>query len=295
MVLSGALLLTVSLLAVAGMRFIPGAPLQAAPRWLGGGQSTPGQAAPGQAGEGAGRPTVAPSPSPSPLAVRPGPVKITGARFAEWALLDHRTGEVYGSKRMSATSHTASLVKAWIAADYLRRVDEAGREPSVTRLRQLSTMIRDSDNDTAIELYEINGGLSSGERMIASCGMTDSRSDANWSLIRLSPRDVARLGGCIADGRAAGRAWTSWLLQEMRLVRGVGDFGVRKAFPASARETIAIKNGWVVRDDSGLYEVNCLAVGDGWSVGVMTRYPAALDYTHGAAICQSVGAQLRVR
>jgi hypothetical protein len=102
------------------------------------------------------------------------------------------------------------------------------------------------------------------------------------------------MAACIADGRAAGPKWTSWLLKEMRLVRGVGDFGIRKAFPAKVAKTIAIKNGWVTREDSGNWEVNCLAIGDGWTMGVLTRYDASLGYEYGAGICQKVAAQLRV-
>jgi hypothetical protein len=208
-------------------------------------------------------------------------------------MLDQRTGEIYGSKNASATSTTASLVKAWIAADYLRRAAASGVTPNETRMYQLTIMIRDSDNEAASALWATLGHSASTKRMIKTCKLTDSRADSNWSLTRLSPRDTARLGACIADGRAAGPKWTKWLLNEMRLVRGVGDFGIRKAFPKAVAKTIAIKNGWVTRDEVGEWNVNCLAIGDGWTMGVMTRYPASLGYTYGANICKSVARQLR--
>ena len=109
----------------------------------------------------------------------------------------------------------------------------------------------------------------------------------------LSPADIARLGACIADGRAAGPEWTDWLLDEMRAVRGTGDFGVRKAFPAAERKTIAIKNGWVDRQAEQEYHVSCLAIGDGWAIGVMARYEINRGYPYGAGICEQVGEQLR--
>jgi hypothetical protein len=196
---------------------------------------------------------------------------------------------------MSATNRTASMIKAWIASDYLRRSAENGVTPSDSRLHEVSIMIRDSDNAAASDLYAVNGKQASTRRLISMCGLTDSKvGPTSWSDTRLSARDTARMAACIASGRAAGPKWTKWLLNEMRLVRGVGDFGIRKAFPAAVAKTIAIKNGWVTRDDNGDWEVNCLAIGDGWTMGVMTRYDASLDYTYGANICKQVAAQLRV-
>ena len=109
----------------------------------------------------------------------------------------------------------------------------------------------------------------------------------------LSPADIARMGACIADSRAAGPKWTTWLINEMRHVRGTGDFGMRKAFPADVQKTIAIKNGWIDRQAEQEYHVSCLAIGDGWVIGVMARYAINKGYPYGARICQEVGEQLR--
>ena len=59
----------------------------------------------------------------------------------------------------------------------------------------------------------------------------------------------------------------------MRLVRGAGDFGIRKAFPAAEQKQIAIKNGWIDRTKPSRVHINCLAIGDTWTMGVMVRYP----------------------
>lgn len=48
----------------------------------------------------------------------------------------------------------------------------------------------------------------------------------------------------------------------------------------------------MVRDEEGTWHINCLAIGDGWTMGVMARYPAGKGYEHGAKICQSVAQQL---
>ncbi|HEY0700242.1 MAG TPA: serine hydrolase [Micromonospora sp.] len=287
----------VMLVAVLGaLRFIPGSPFaaNAAAQW--GDPAPTGRPADPSAEppSRSTRPTPDATPTLPPLAVHPADVTIDATGWWSWALLDTRTGKISGSANMTETSTTASLIKAWIGADYLRRSAEQGVKPSSTRMAQVSTMIRDSDNEAAQSLWLAVGGSASIARLISTCDLTDSRAYRNlWSNTRLSPRDIARLGACIADGRAAGPEWTDYLLDEMRAVRGVGDFGIRKAFPAAERKKIAIKNGWVTRDAEGTWHVNCLAIGDGWTMGVMTRYPASKGYSYGADICESVAEQLR--
>lgn len=227
---------------------------------------------------------VPPDRSPPP-ALRPMPA----GEFTGWALLDQREGWLAGSENWSETSTTASMIKIWLAADYLRRTAEAGDQPGSARLDQLTQVIRDSNNEYAEAIFRELGAHASIERLINICKLTDSYAiPYRWSNTELSPRDTVRMGACIADGRAAGPEWTDWLLDEMRAVRGIGDFGIRQALPAERQPTVAIKNGWVVRDAQDAWHVNCLAIGDGWVMGVMTRYPADLGYEHGAEICHSL-------
>ncbi|MDT4988307.1 MAG: hypothetical protein QOI74_2401 [Micromonosporaceae bacterium] len=213
--------------------------------------------------------------------------------FQAWALLDTRTSVISGSDDMSATSDTVSMVKAWLAADYLRIAAQRRQRPTAARLTELSIMIRDSDNDAAQDIYQLNGSTESIQRLIQLCGLTDSAAVPDlWSDTRMSPRDAVRMGACVADGRAAGPQWTTWLVNEMRHVRGDGRFGVVNALPAAAAAKTAIKNGWLLRDTDGLWHVNCLAAGDGWVLAVMMRYAAALGFEHGGEVCESVTTQL---
>lgn len=284
-----ALAVTVGLVLLT-LRFVPGSPLLAS-------EAKGDVASPAGSASGSSRaaaPSPSPSPSPSPLLVAPGQVSVNTSGWYSWALLDQRTGKITGSANMASTNRTASMIKAWIAADYLRRSAERGVTPSDSRLHEVSIMIRDSDNAAATDLYAVNGKQASTRRLISTCGLTDSKvGPTSWSDTRLSARDTTRMADCISDGRAAGPKWTKWLVNEMRLVRGYGDFGIRKAFPASVAKTIAIKNGWIDRDDNGKWEVNCLAIGDGWTMGVMTRYDVSLGYEYGGNICKQVATQLR--
>ncbi|MEV4758164.1 serine hydrolase [Micromonospora sp. NPDC049559] len=284
-------------LVLAALRFVPGSPFgtKAAASWSEGGAAGDRPSAGAEAASRAERPTpAATSAAPSPLEIAPTDVKIDATGWWSWAMQDTRTGEIHGSSNMTRTSTTASLIKAWIGADFLRRSAEQDSTPSDARLAQVSTMIRDSNNEAAQALWQVVGESASITRLISTCGLTDSSAYKDlWSNTNLSARDITRLGACIVSGKAAGPKWTDWLLDEMRQVRGTGDFGIRKAFPAAEQKSIAIKNGWVTRDAVGQWNVNCLAIGDGWTMGVMTVYPASLGYTYGANICKSVAQQLR--
>jgi hypothetical protein len=289
------LLGAVVVLVIAGLPYLPGSPLAAfsAPEVLGSSHRRP-QSAPssGSSAPPVVTPTMAVSTSPVRPLLHTGPVKISSPGFWSWALLDGYTGAITGSANLNAVNDTASMIKAWLAADFLRRADERDQDLSSSRLHELSIMIRDSDNAAAEDIYRTNGSTSSIKRLISMCGLTDSRATSgSWSRTYLSSRDAVRMGTCIADGRAAGRQWTSWLLTEMRSVRGYGRFGIIQAMPAEAAKNLAIKNGWLLRSD-GLMRINCLAIGDKWVLAVLVRYAGSLGEAHGISVCRSVAQQL---
>jgi hypothetical protein len=236
---------------------------------------------------------VQPAPAGTARTLRTGQVNLTVTGFWSWSLIDRRTGTLSGSANAAARSDTASMVKSWIAADYLRRQSERGQGVEDSRLRALSQMIRDSDNAIANTFNTANGGANSINRMIRVCGLTESRpvSSGSWSTTEVSARDGARLGVCLADGRAAGPKWTLWLMTEMRSIRGAGRFGIIDAFPAEVASKVAAKNGWINRKD-GKWHIACLAVTDDWSLSVLTQYPVGLGMAHGANICKQVAVQL---
>lgn len=250
-------------------------------------------------------PTPGPVSSPSPVTTRPAgrpvqrpvalprPIPVTSGGFLSWAMLDRRTGEIIGSANLTAPSDTMSMIKVWLAADYLRRADASGQTPPAKALRRLSTMIRDSDNSAGQEFYRVLGGAASIERLVRICQLTESGGYLDrWSNTIVSARDTARLGGCLADGRAAGPRWTPWLLDQMRGVRGDGDFGVRDALADEVATNVAIKNGWLLRDEDDLWHISCLAIGDTWVISVLARYPGRLGLAYGARLCRDVGQQL---
>jgi hypothetical protein len=115
-----------------------------------------------------------------------------------------------------------------------------------------------------------------------------------WQDATISAEDAAKMGACLADGRAAGAQWTPWLLNKMRQVNS--DFGIRAAFPVADRAMIAVANGVVLKDTDGQWRANCLAVGPTWSLAVLQRYPSSgdanSDLAHVDTVCHKVVGQL---
>ncbi len=228
-----------------------------------------------------------------PAVTATGPLELDGTRpvasptpWSAWALLDRRTGEVWSSPNGDETSRTASMVKAWLAALYLRKYPQ----PTPAWLAALSTMIRDSDNSVADRVYRVLGGNRAVTEAVEQlCGVRSSVPSGRWwASTTISPRQAVLLGDSIADGRIAGPEWTQWLLGEMRQVRGGGNFGIRWALPDPEPSAVAIKNGWTSGWGDGWY-VNCLAITDAWVLVIETRSGSFGDGIDG---CWSITTQL---
>ncbi|MFY1618844.1 hypothetical protein [Micromonospora sp. WMMD736] len=280
------------------------------------------------AGGGGGGGTTSSVAAPAPAPAPPPPPTLAAGRvsvafkgdFFSWALLDRGTGKISGSSNMSATSSTESMIKAWIVSDYLRQLKD--REPPPALKQAASLAIIDSNDGAADKVHAAAGGSYKPsksatpdpviQRAIRICGLTDTKRGnvepytGYWSFTRMSPRDAARVGDCIADGRAAGPKWTKWVLDQMSKVRGTtakkdqrassggGRWGIIDGLPKSitAQGPVSMKNGWTPLSYDGNWHVNCLAVNGKWSLAVMLRYPVKQGLDYGAQVCASVATQL---
>lgn len=236
------------------------------------------------------------------------PVAIGIDGFLSWAALDLRTGERAGSRNQQRTTTSESMIKIWLAADYLRRHSAGDRRPGEDWLAVARRAIRISHNGAAERLYWAGGGHPVVARMIDRCGLTDTEGRPGyWSRTRISARDAVRLGACVADGSAAGHEYTGWLLAQMRNVRGTTDrsdqpmpnggeggrWGIIDGLPPEVlARGVAIKNGWTALSRTGNWHVNCLALTDDWVMAVLMQYPAGNGLEYGARRCARVAAQL---
>jgi hypothetical protein len=249
---------------------------------------------------------LAPLPPPTLTA---GPVSVPfNGSFFSWALSDRESGKITGAKNMTATNSTESMIKVWLVSDYLRQL--GNKQPPAAKLKQATTAILDSNDDSAEALYNAGGRTKVIDRLIATCGLTDTKVSTHpgnvgwWSFTEMSPRDAVRLGDCIATGKAAGQKWTSWVLDQMSKVRGSikvqntksggGKWGVIDGLPQTitAQGPVSFKNGWTQLGYDGNWHVNCLAVTGRWSLAVMMRYPSGRSLSYGASVCASVASQL---
>ncbi len=236
-------------------------------------------------------PTKSPTPPPFDLSTIDGTklVNVTAEGWFNWALMDRQSGAIIGSAGVAETNRACSMIKSWLAADYLRQKPN----PTQARLDDITIMIRDSDSVSADRLMNEINRLASFKRMQELCGTTDFKPGNSWSQAVVSARDMCRVGDAIAKGTIANPQWTGHLLGLMRTVNR-GKWGIRDALPAEKQATLAIKNGWDTTMEAGTYHANCLAIAERWIMVTLTRYPLkfSANETHGAATAQAIATQL---
>jgi hypothetical protein len=233
----------------------------------------------------------------------PGSIHPAGnPSFFGWAFLDRKTGAIVGSGNSgSGTNTTESMIKAWIASDYLRMQAAAGKTPSDGTLGELTLMIIDSNDNMAEKYYEMDGTNAVVQRLISMCGLTHTTIyPYYWARTTMTPQDAVKYGNCVANGTAAGPKWTNWILDTMRHVRGGvqdqisvakqgGRWGIIDGLPPQIAAGTSIKNGFTGYVDG--WHVNCLAIQQDWVLNVMVRISTLQA---AANVCKSVAQQLVV-
>lgn len=238
-------------------------------------------------------PSNAPTSAPVPKVSKTVSLKVSGSW--SWALRNTKTGDVFGSDdKASFTNNTESMIKVWLATDFLMDAEAAGRPVTDAEQERLRKMIHFSDDQAAQWAYVSRGSDAVIRRLISTCKLNDTKVTPGWwSKTQISARDAASMGDCVLNGKLLSSKWHDWLLSQMRRVDPSNAFGIAEA-PAMAGKGIAIKNGWTehTAGTRSFWALNCLAVWGDWSLAVLTNYPAALGQAHGAGICREVAQQL---
>jgi hypothetical protein len=258
-----------------------------------------------------------PPPPPPPPTLQAGTVTApspTPKLFA-WAFYDRPTGKMSGSANSTkSVNYTESMLKAWLASDYLRRLGT--KQPSTSALHYVSTAIRNSNDNSANWLWSQDGRYATLTRLSKLCGLTTVKSDpVYWSQTTMTAQDAVRMGLCVADGTAAGPQWTEYLLEEMRHTQGTtaakdqeertggGHWGIIDGLPKNLQPEVSIKNGWTMHFNDNRWHVNCLALHPDWVLAVQIQIPSnnpqlgqkdSVGLAKAASICASVAEQLTV-
>lgn len=204
---------------------------------------------------------------PAPAAAAPAgfleQVRPQGKQRVTAAALDldgtGRAPVVYGD---DTPYDTASIVKVDILAAALLQAQDAGRSLTARDRAQAEVMIERSDNDAANALWRRIGqapGLQAANKRL---GLTSTKGGAGhaWGLTRTTASDQVRLlrdvfaagpgpGGAAPALSTASRTYIRTL---MTRIAGEQAWGVS----AAADSGWALKNGWLQRNTTRLWDVN---------------------------------------
>ncbi|MFJ4582606.1 serine hydrolase [Streptomyces echinatus] len=226
---------------------------------------------------------------PAPAAAATAPAAKTSAH-ATVAVLDlDATGGTPVVRGADRTYDTASIVKVDILAALLLRAQDAGRRLTPAERDLAEPMIRRSDNAAANALWRRIGrapGLAAANERL---GLTSTKGGpgGKWGLTRTTASDQIRLlravfgsggaahkgsGGLDPDSRGYVRSLMSRVVPEQT-------WGVSAiAGPGSGK---ALKNGWLQRNTTGLWDVNSVgqvsAGGHRYLVAVLSDGSASMS------------------
>jgi beta-lactamase class A len=179
----------------------------------------------------------------------------SGAKVSA-AVLAVGSGEsaVYGD----AAFDTASIVKVDILAALLLQAQDAGRRLTATEKAYAAQMIENSDNASATALWHTIGraaGLDAANERFGLAGTVGGDGEL-WGLTQTTAVDqlalLKQVFGAESELSAASRAYVRGL---MEAVRADQRWGVSAA---AAGGSCALKNGWLPRSTTGLWDVNSI-------------------------------------
>jgi beta-lactamase class A len=175
---------------------------------------------------------------------------LSGRNSIIHAVIYDVTSQRYFTYHASSQFITASSMKVPILLTFLDMIEQQGREPTTHEMRLLTTMIENSNNDSASALYygEIGGaaGVKHFMQKIGISGLFPNPRAWGWSLI--TPLAMVKLLTFLYKGNiltAHDRQLALYLMEHVEADQreGVGDIAPRGA-------TVALKDGWVIAPDS---------------------------------------------
>ncbi|MEU2421661.1 serine hydrolase [Streptomyces sp. NPDC007851] len=172
------------------------------------------------------------------------------------AVLDPDSGDsaAYGDGAFD----TASIVKVDILATLLLQAQDAGRQLTATERAYATKMIENSDNTSASELWDAIGRAAGLDAANKRFGLTSTEGGdgALWGLTQTTAADqITLLRQVFGDGSKLSEASRAYVQGLMKTVESDQRWGVSAAADGSG---FALKNGWLARSSTGLWDVNSI-------------------------------------
>ena len=178
--------------------------------------------------------------------------------------------------RPGAIEYTASIVKVDILATLLHQSEQQGTGLSDEEQDLATTMIENSDDDAATDLWDDIGqqtGLASFDSLIPLPD-TVPGADGYWGETTTTGADqVDLLRELVQPSSLLEQSAQSYELGLMENVESDQAWGVSAGAPAGV--TVALKNGWLPLEDNGDWQVNSIGWVDGegrdYLIAVLTK------------------------
>ncbi|MFE0330916.1 serine hydrolase [Streptomyces sp. Y2F8-2] len=183
-------------------------------------------------------------------------VAVEDTADAAVAVLSMDSGEsaAYGD----GTFDTASIVKVDILAALLLQAQDDGRHLTAQEKAHATAMIENSDNGSASALWTAIGGADGLDSANKRFGLTDTVGGEGtlWGLTQTTAADqLTLLRQVFEDDSLLSEASRSYLRGLMGDIAEDQRWGVSAAADGSAW---ALKNGWLARSTTGLWDVNSI-------------------------------------
>ncbi|WP_082558751.1 serine hydrolase [Kitasatospora sp. MBT66] len=153
---------------------------------------------------------------------------------------------------------TASIVKLDILAALLLRTQDLGSTPTAAQRDLATTMIENSDNDSATGLWDEIGADPGLDAANARFGLTatEAGQDGYWGLTSTTADDQLRLlRQVFTDDSLLSPASRAYIQELLDQVEDDQRWGVGAAASNGGFE---VKNGWLPRDTDGLWVINSI-------------------------------------
>jgi Beta-lactamase enzyme family len=204
------------------------------------------------------------------------------------AMLYDETRQQYYTYNPDGQFTVASSVKVPIMLTLLTMIEGQGRDVNDGEMYLLTTMIENSNNDSAQALWEEVGGVNTVTSFLRGVGIQGFSGNPDaWGYSTISPRAMVQLLTLLHEGKILTPQHRALALSLMESIEPDQQTGAGDTAPVDA--TVAMKDGWVPGPD-GLWAMNTsgiITVGDEtYIISVYTQDDDSLD--DGWAITRTV-------